>query len=88
MESLLDAERTKRQKELLEHRRLCDVQMQTTSPPKLSRAPGEAQVAQSPALGLAEVQRAPVGDDGAVVAQERLQTRWTLMRKDQKDAQY
>ena len=33
MESLLDAERTKHQKELLEHRRLCDVQMQDKDKP-------------------------------------------------------
>ena len=33
-------------------------------------------------------QQALAGDDGVVVAQERLQTRWTLMSKDQKDANY
>ena len=34
--------------------------------------PGEAQVVQAPgpALGLAEVQQAPAGDDGVVVAQD------------------
>ena len=50
--------------------------------------PSEAQVVQAPrpALGLAEVQQAPVGDDGVVVAQERLQTRWTLMSREEKDA--